>query len=161
MATPTYVPLATITLESNDAQITFANIPGTYRDLVLVANITGLAGTPTAQGGYMRVNGVNSGYTDTSMYNGGGGANLAGSGETFYPFNPNPGIYITQFMGYSATDRHKIFLTRANAPAGMAGAIAHRWANNAAITSITLFSPDGGSDSFNTGSRFSLYGIHA
>jgi hypothetical protein len=40
MPTPTYIPLATVTLGSADSSVTFSSIPATYRDLILVLNGT-------------------------------------------------------------------------------------------------------------------------
>jgi hypothetical protein len=38
MPTPTYTPLATVTLASTASSVTFSSIPATYRDLVVVHN---------------------------------------------------------------------------------------------------------------------------
>jgi len=36
MPTPTYTPLATVTLGSATSSVTFSSIPATYRDLILI-----------------------------------------------------------------------------------------------------------------------------
>jgi hypothetical protein len=63
---------------------------------------------------------------------------------------------ITHFMDYSATDKHKTVLCRSNHASISTRAIANRWANTAAITSIKV---ELNSSSFDTGSTFNLYGI--
>jgi hypothetical protein len=40
MPTPTYTPLATVTLGSSASSVTFSSIPATYRDLILVVDGT-------------------------------------------------------------------------------------------------------------------------
>ena len=60
----------------------------------------------------------------------------------------------TQIMDYSATNKHKPLLHRASAHDSVA-AVASRWANLSAITSIRVFTPVG---EFQAGSTFSLYG---
>jgi hypothetical protein len=65
---------------------------------------------------------------------------------------------IIQIMDFSATDKHKTVLTRANRPGGAVDMIAGRWGSNNAINSI-LFRPDNGAFTWSTGSSFSLYGI--
>ena len=40
MPTPTYTPLATVTLGTAASSVTFSSIPATYRDLILVVNAT-------------------------------------------------------------------------------------------------------------------------
>jgi hypothetical protein len=67
---------------------------------------------------------------------------------------------ISQIMDYSATDKHKIVLARENALGeSYVRASSSRWANTAAITSITCVIDTGAN--FNSGSTFSLYGIVA
>jgi hypothetical protein len=59
-------------------------------------------------------------------------------------------------MDYSATDKHKTVLTRNNITDNNVTAIASRWANTAAITSVTVLSP---SSTITSGSTISLYAI--
>jgi hypothetical protein len=61
-------------------------------------------------------------------------------------------------MDYSATNKHKSVVTRNDHPSHTQ-AQANRWANTAAITSISI-AVRGGS-SFASGSTFSLYGVIA
>jgi hypothetical protein len=65
-------------------------------------------------------------------------------------------LVITQIMDYSATDKHKTVLSRANRAAVGVNAQAARWASTSAITLITL---NAGTNNFGSGSSFYLYGI--
>jgi hypothetical protein len=66
------------------------------------------------------------------------------------------GMSIGQIMDYSSTDKHKTVLVRRSFPADSVASTAARWANTAAITSITLTCV---SSSLAAGSTFSLFGI--
>ena len=157
--TNTYTPLATLTLTGTDTEIVFSSIPATYRDLVLV-----VAGTSDANTGlYLRFNSdTGTNYTTVGMYGNGSSAISFSQSLSFTNTNfisNTQGVNTVQVMDYSATDKHKTILARASYAGNQAQAAAARWANTAAITSITLFM-DGGR-SFQTGSTFSLYGVIA
>jgi hypothetical protein len=71
--------------------------------------------------------------------------------------DPQTAFSILQIMDYSATDKHKSALTRTtHTSQSVVEALASRWANTAAITSLAV---SGGT--FNVGSTFALYGIVA
>ena len=161
MPTPTYTPLATVTLGSAAASVTFSSIPATYRDLILVITAQ-RTGTPVNVG--MRFNG-DSGSNYTSVYMTGTGSSPATgivSSTNFqldlYPYPPSSGFnnYIVQMMDYSATDKHKPILVRVNDAGNATEASAGRWASTAAVNSLALTLSN-----FNTGSTFSLYGVIA
>lgn len=158
MPTPTYTPLATVTLGASAASVTFSSIPATYRDLVMVLNCKVVSGDrfPRAV-----LNGdTTSNYVRIAMQSDGLGAFsnngtdaflTLGNANTTFGYNS-----LTHFMDYSATDKHKIVLCRSGVPGLQIRAIANRWQNTAAITSIKV-ELDG--SSYDTGSTFSLYGI--
>jgi hypothetical protein len=160
MPTPTYIPLATVTLGSSASSVTFSSIPATYRDLVLVYNGTNNSST---SGMLLRLN-ADSGnnYNDVIMANNGNTPTSATQSST-----SNANIFfgttvrtlgIAQFMDYSATDKHKAVLIRDNAEGSVVRATAIRWANTAAITSIQVLRSD---TTIATGATFNLYGISA
>jgi hypothetical protein len=164
MPTPTYTPLATVTLGSSAASVTFSSIPATYRDLILVSSIRSASGATITTVGF-RLNGdTGSNYSYVFMQ-GTGSSTGSGSGtltsgiaaqaenSTLSSF----AVSVANFMDYSATDKHKTVLTRANSPSANTQAWASRWANTAAVTSIVLV-PD---FSFVAGSTFNLYGVMA
>jgi hypothetical protein len=162
MPTPTYTPLATITLSSTTTQVTFSSIPSTYRDLIVV-----VAGTTTSTVGigmlFNNDGGANYSYVD--MYGSGGGTPSSSSNGA--DGNINVGVMSTgqsniiwQVMDYSATDKHKAVLVRTNVPDGWGvRAAAGRWANTAAINSVRILR--NGVHSINSGTVISLYGIAA
>jgi hypothetical protein len=159
----TYVPLATITLTSTDSEIVFSSIPATYRDLILIVK-----GSFASDGFYkVRANGDSSSiYTNVyaqAQYNGGtysGTNTLTNYGvwdENAYTANIEF-MSVSQFMDYSATDKHKTALFRSGGPqlgSTVMGMSAGRYASNSAIHTLAVV----GSQNFNIGSTFSLYGI--
>lgn len=155
MPTPTYTALAAITITSSSSGVAFSNIPATYRDLLLI--ISGTASIAT--GITIRHNGD----TNNANYN---SVNMAGDGSTRYSgtaANSNMiSLYTQQSMGiiqmvdYSATDKHKIALARSDSAPNELYALARRWANTAAINSISVGLTGG---SFNSGTTLNLYGV--
>jgi len=162
MPTPTYTPLATVTLGSSASSVTFSSIPATYRDLILVEQ-SKLSGTSYT---VVRFNGdTASNYANVNMR--GNGSTAASSSNTdnqMYPFfflnqsSSEFAVMLYQIMDYSATDKHKTMLTRGNVSSIATAAGAHRWASTSALTSIELRVQDG---SFVAGSTFNLYGVIA
>jgi hypothetical protein len=67
--------------------------------------------------------------------------------------------YTVQFFDYSATDKHKSILSRADKASFATEASAQRWVNTVAITSLQVYGASGGT--FTAGSTFALYGIAA
>lgn len=158
MPSATYTALASHTLSSTASTVTFGSIPNTYRDLVAVINIRGLTGSPTARGGYMLLNG--SALSTVYVSSSGGNSNSGTDGsDGIVPFANGHGVFIVNIMDYSATDKHKTVLTRASSPAVSSWFIGSRYASTNAVTSITFYGPDNGSDQFAVGSTFTLYGI--
>jgi hypothetical protein len=150
--------LATITLGSAASSVTFGSIPATYRDLRLVISGT----SSTAAGVLWSFNGdtTDANYANVYML-GNGGSALSGS-ATSRSWSSIRGANLTQYeasvMDYSATDKHKSVLVRQSSAADSALAIAGRWANTAAVTSLAVSL---GAATFSTGTTLSLYGILA
>lgn len=155
-----WTPIQWQSLSSAAPNITFSSIPGTYRDLRVVATTTGTSGTNVG----IYVNGVSTGSAYTRVDMRGYGSSSYGSAAG--PFNTiqlnyNTGqtagewsVVTFDLLDYSQTDKHKTFLIRGG-HSGEVDAIAGRWASTAAITSVTI---DSGS-TFAIGSTFALYGI--
>ena len=156
MPTPTYTPLATVTLAGTASSVTFSSIPATYRDLVLVsaplhASGAGLNLTingSTADGSYVIMYGLGSGSGESGT----GSVVLGATSDTAQSAN------ILQVMDYSATDKHKTFLLRSDRAGAGTLAYAQRWAQTSAITSLALVPTTG---VIAIGSTFALYGIVA
>jgi hypothetical protein len=159
MPTPTYTPLATVTLGSSASSVTFSSIPATYRDLVLV--FVGLSTSSSSADIVIQVNGDGgNNYSRVQTNNAGSGLNASLPG--FYPlfFRNSQAMFTINFMDYSATDKHKTALSRGNNnDLNFVTMMASRWANTAAISSMVLTIDN--ASSFATGSTFNLYGIEA
>ena len=157
MPTPTYTALANITLGSSASSVTFSSIPATYRDLVLVSTNS----MTTSASLFVRFNNdTGANYTTARMYNSAGGATPVS--DTYAPaeigYNTTTNMGIANIMDYSATDKHKTYLTRWGNADGTnyVQAYAARWANTAAITTVNIAPSTG---QIASGSTFALYGI--
>jgi hypothetical protein len=161
MPTPTYTSLGTRTLTSTATSVVFSNIPATYRDLILVTNVTHSANAEIdltirfnsdAGANYSRLAMTGNGTTAASFaQTGNDGVNVLGASTTI-------SVAITQVMDYSATDKHKTVLFRGNLTAGRVSAFVSRWANTAAINNMSVSVLSG---NYAIGSTFSLYGVIA
>ena len=164
----TYTQIASTTLGSAAASVTFSSIAGTYTDLVLLSaasnlgvNGNGLAiqfNTDTATN-----------YSKTYWY--GDGTSVA-SGRNTTQSNisisnmpiSSTGVFaatVTNIQNYSNATTYKTVLSRGGGAntGNLVIAYVGLWrATPAAITTITLFSDTG---NLATGSTFSLYGITA
>lgn len=154
MPTPTYVALASNTLSSTTATVTFSSISGAYRDLVLVVN----GKTSANQFTGLRFNSDSgSNYTMVRMYS---GANSTTATATYGLFTTGDTtadtLSIAQINDYSSTDKHKTFLVRSNITANNVAGHAVRWANTTAITSVSV---EAISTTWAIGTTFSLFGI--
>jgi hypothetical protein len=158
MATPTYVPLGTITLPSNSSSVTFSSIPATYRDLIIVIN-----GTLSADSSvHVYYNGdTAANYTRVFMEgNGSTTGSGAGTDSRIIDMRNTSSNTILQIFDYAQTNKHKTALVRSNAPVDnfpQVWAAAGRWANTNAINTVAL-DPDS-TTQFASGTTVSLYGI--
>jgi hypothetical protein len=162
MPTSTYVALANITLTS-DQTVTFSSIPNTYRDLVLV--FTGQIYSDSvifelnADNGnnYYMVGmiGASSGvFSNTVNFRAGA---VAGVRNGF--LGTDKIFSIVHFLDYSATDKHKTAISRANSTNFQVETIISRWANTNAVNSISVFSNSLTSIALKSGSTVALYGV--
>jgi hypothetical protein len=161
MPTPTYKALATITLGSSAATVTFSSIPASYRDLVLISNIR--QNTTGARQCNLQPNG-DTGNAFLVYMDGSGSAAFSGTTSALSMFYMASGpaantnvISITQILDYSATDKFKTILTRAGSSFDPVSTYAAAWTSTSAITSMTIFPNTGGN--LSSGSTFDLYGI--
>ena len=152
MPTPTYVHLATVTLTGNDSQILFSSIPNTYRDLVIVFDVSATSGenlTPTLNGSGSNFSWVQLSYGDSSG---------AGTNNSIGAIYPGGTIGRLEFLDYAQTNKHKTFFVTTSGNTGDNRLLASRWASTNAINSIGLSIRLG--HSWTMGSVFSLYGVH-
>jgi hypothetical protein len=158
----TYTPIATQTLGSAAASVTFSSIPQGYTDLVLIANRSS-SGLDNLS---MQFNGdTGSNYSFTVLYGTGSTAGSYRGSNTNNPYldfyasssSSLPTPVIMNIQNYSNSTTYKTTLARGNAAATGVDATVMLWRNTSAITSILLKCHDG--SNFTTGSTFSIYGI--
>jgi hypothetical protein len=170
----TYQKIATNTVGSATATVTFSSISGTYTDLVLI--ISGQVSLPASFN--MRVNSDSgSNYSNTLIYTDGLSAtgSVRGTNQTQIDYSTTNGIsgsssgyyspVIVNIMNYSNTNTYKTFIGLNKTARGgylnngdVTG-VASLWRNTNAITSITVFPSNSGN--WTTGSTFTIYGIKA
>jgi len=162
----TYEPIATQTLVTAAASVTFSSIPSTYTDLVIVTNFAMSANDRYAH--YVQVNGdTGSNYSRTILY---GTGSSAGSARQSNNTSMYFGTWSTDmdttdraatnifFNNYSNTTTFKTAIGRYSIASVEVGAGVGMWRNTAAITSINLATSG---DNYIVGSTFTLYGIKA
>ena len=158
----TYEAIATQTLGSATSTVTFSSIPSTYTDLIIVVNAKS-AGTPTIRLQFNSDTGSN--YSSTILY---GDGTSAGSVRVSNEASINIGAVVTEFgttiihvMNYSNSTTYKTALgdyRMTSSAYGEAGAKVGLWRSTSAISTIVISTA---SNTFSTGSSFSLYGIKA
>ena len=169
MSTNTYVALATQTLGTAAASVTFSPIPAGYTDLVVVMGSLGMNSAGSAA--KLRFNGdTANNYSNTLMYGNGSAAgsfresnasNIRIYGGAVGPVaNANNDNTIIHIQNYSNTTTNKTVLVRSNIPASETIAIVGMWRSTTAITSLNIASYNG-TDLFTVGTTFSIYGIAA
>ena len=164
MAISTYVALATTTLSGGETSVTFSSLPSGYRDYLLIAEVTASGST----GAGVRLNGdSSSSYSRVIMRGTPSGTNSVSATTTRVFLSESlmtsggKGIFQVHFFDGSATDKHKSILARNDYDRSGydTSALAGRWANTAAISSIEF--DNGGFGAFASGTTLNLFGIEA
>lgn len=159
----TYETVATTTLTTATASVTFSSISGTYTDLVVV-----IEGTATTSFGQvqMRFNGdTGTNYSTTYMW-GTGSTAVSDRDSNISTGGSNPGFLgtgrgnnIINIQSYSNTTTNKTAIARSSVPGNRVTATVNLWRSTAAVNEVR-FNILGG-DTFASGCTFSLYGIKA
>jgi hypothetical protein len=156
----TYTPIATQTLGSSAASVTFSSISGSYTDLIIVNS-----GTSSGDTSYkLQFNGdTGSNYSTTYLYGDGnsttsGRSSNANSIVAMSRSGTTTGNGTTQIMNYSNTTTNKTVIGRGGTAAAIVIEAVGLWRSTAAITSIVI-TPESGT--IDAGSTFTLYGIAA
>ena len=156
----TYTPIATQTLSSAAASVTFSGIPQTYTDLVCVIDSTNSAGNRSLR---VQINGdTASNYSSTRLQGDGSSPASARESSQTVMYIGNVTTARTNvtvhFQNYANTTTNKTVLSRYNAPDTVVGTAVGLWRSTAAVTSF-VFTLN--ADNFASGSTFTLYGIGA
>jgi len=166
----TYEAIATQTLGSATASVTFSSIAGTYTDLVIICdNLFVASGTPNLR---VRLNSdTGSNYSVTPIEGNGVTAysvrqtNIAGIDLGYYTSlyptgsSTTPSNAIINIMNYSNSTTYKTVLARSGSSYTGTNANIGLWRNTASVTSVTV--TNSSAVNFTIGSTFSLYGIKA
>jgi hypothetical protein len=158
----TYEAIATQTLGSAAATLTFSSIPSTYTDLVLVFQGGQTAGS--VQGFNFQLNGdTGTNYSYTRIY--GDGSAVYSDRVTSFTSGQIGNLTadlttnaLAHFQNYSNTTTYKTVLTRNNLPSSYVFAEVNLWRSTSAINQISIFSTTG---NLLSGTVASLYGIKA
>jgi hypothetical protein len=173
----TYTPIATQTLTSTAAVITFANIPQGYTDLILQVNDR--LSQDSGMGIYFNQTGYNSLYSQCALVGGSGTTSsgrqtsqfsihnnlVFGDVKTANTFSP----HIIQIGSYSNPSVNKAILWRWGIPSGAAGGsgdtglLVGNWRSTEEIKSINIFAWNANYNDarFEIGTSATLYGIAA
>ena len=163
--TATYEKIATTTLGSNAANITFSSISSAYTDLVIILNG---AFTTAETIGVQFNSDTGSNYSSTILAGNGSSASSGrNTNQTGLTVGTN-GYWTTSIIAnsiltiqnYSNTTTYKTMLSRSNNASVGLDAIVGLWRNTAAINAIKLYGFYSG-HSFITGTTATIYGIKA
>jgi hypothetical protein len=157
MSNPTYIPIATATVDSATTSVIFSNIPNNYRHLILhiKANLT----TPGTNAIMLFNSDSAANYRHVRLY--GTGTEAISSIGTPSSHSLGIGEMSDQFvsvtiMDYAATNKHKSTIQRISNPSFATSLYAHRWLSTAAINSLSFFITSSGTWQSAT---FSVYGV--
>lgn len=162
MANNTYVALATQTLASPAASVTFSSIPSGYTDLILIIN----GSTSVNEYVYFQVGNttIDTGTNYSTTWLDSRVATARASNATAAFIGPatianEKFNTIIHLQNYSNTSTNKTFLSRGNGVSTGAWVTANvnLWRSTSAINTVKFIL--GGSGNYNAGSTFTLYGI--
>ena len=165
----TYEAIASQTLGSNTASVTFSSIPGTYTDLVLVIATSGDDASP--QNIVMQFNADTSGggsnYSYTTLWGTGstaGSARSSNRADIYLDYysaiaSGSPSTHVAHIMSYANTNVFKTVLSCGARAASGVDRNVGLWRSTAAITDIKVASILG--MEFASGGTFSLFGVKA
>lgn len=162
----TYEPIATTTLSSTSASVTFSSIPSTYTDLIIVTNEIGNSGSN--ENGIQFNSDTASNYSTT--YIAGNGSTASSSRNTsvnkiWFGGNIANMMSTIHIMNYANTTTYKTAIIRTQFLGGgnqHVAAVVGLWRSTAAINTIKLDTFGSAYNYlFTVGSTFTLYGIKA
>jgi hypothetical protein len=155
------IPLYSTTLASAVSSVTIAGLPQGYRDLRLI--VSGTVSSGTSNTGVQLNGDAGSNYTVVAMEGNGSVASAANGALTFMTASINSpdmttslNVVTFDIFDYSQSDKQKTSLARGSNTNQGISAVANRWANTAAVTSIVV-KPN--SSTFASGTTINLYAI--
>ena len=156
MPTPTYEPVADVTLGSGISEVTISNLSG-FRHYV-VEFVGALTGAESIR---VTFNGNTSNYGYRFAYTNQAGVALTlGANSQSYSSILNTNTTRFSFVGHlvnaSATNTHKAMVGTMSRSDQSIANFGLQWADNSAITSIKFYLA---TNDFSNGSRFAMYGL--
>ena len=155
----TYTPIASQTLSSSAASVTFSSLPQNYTDLIIVVN-----GTLTSdENNYLSINGINNAgtYSVTRMY---GSASARGSNRSTSQNTMQCGEMgttrssdIIQILNYTNATLNKTILSKSGNSNGNVKMSVGLSQGTDPVTSITLTA----GSTYSSGCTFTVYGVAA
>jgi hypothetical protein len=166
----TYTPIASTTLASATASVTFNNLPQNYQSLRIVVDGRGTAGTGFSSFSARYNNDSTSLYSRTIMsgIGSGSGTSSRGSNETafYFGFMTDPstsiGLGIFEINNYAIPSVFKTAIVRwgyASSAANLTETTVGLYRSNEPITSITIF--EGAAATMAVGTTIDIYGFEA
>jgi uncharacterized membrane protein len=157
----TYEAIATNTLGSAAASVTFSSIPATYTDLVVVVNASLTTGSANMN---LNFNNDTSALYSATWVGGNGTSALSSRNTgntlmvtTYYgTLQTTIGTFVLNVMNYANTTTNKTLLARMNNTIDGTSATVGLYRSTSAINRIDLIT---GSSTFTAGSTFTIYGI--
>lgn len=147
-----------VVLTSAQNFVDFINLPSSYRDLVLIITLKnctasaypGIRFNGDSGTNYSRIGVRGNGSTTTSY-------STTSESAAFCDGPTADEVIRINIMDYSAVDKFKTLVTRADSTTDNAGGVIGRWASTAAVSRVTVTPTN--SDTYGIGSTFSLYGV--
>jgi hypothetical protein len=165
----TYTLIASNTLTTTTASITFSSIPATYTDLLIKLSARNATNTETTGAVYFNSDTTNANYSARRLLGDGSSASSANTANPYFFYIDttaetastfsNCEIYIPNYTGSTAKSVSAESVTENNATAALAVMVAGSWTGTAAITTIQLKPYTAGGGNFAQYSTFYLYGI--
>ncbi len=166
----TYTLIASNTLSTTAASVTFSSIPATYTDLVLKFLVRSDESGATRSNIIMKINGTTANYSYTRLIGNGSTASssrvssgaefdlgdISGAAGTSNTFTSGE-LYIPSYTASQNKPISSFLAQENNTTSAFIRPYANLWSNTSAITSLA-FTVNGGFN-FVTGSTFWLYGI--
>jgi len=156
----TYDRIATTTLSTTTATVSFTSISGSYTDLILISSAKSAGTSETIMMRFNSDSGSN--YSFTYLYGNGTSALSGRASNTSFAVGgsataTDAAVNLVHIMNYSNSTTYKTVLDRRGQASLYTFTDVSLWRNTAAITSISV-EPENG-QSFASGSTFTLYGI--
>jgi hypothetical protein len=159
--TVTYDKIATTTLGSAAADVTFSSVSSIYTDLVLICSMT----QATAAGIGLQYNSDTATNYSVTIVNGTGSSATSSRqsniDNAIIGYSDSTSVLstiIVNIQNYSNTTTNKTAISRSSTNFA-ASSFVSLWRNTAAINSVKIFLP--GPVNISSGSTFTLYGIKA